>query len=154
MSNIDSLVLNVKKYLNVLNIKVPTTPPVIATTPPVIPTTPEEYIKDKLSLCEKYINLYKDNPVITCIDNINSRIISIGDIHGDIELMLNTLLISKVIQKKLNKETNNIELNNKGKIEYYEWIGDDTIVVQVGDQIDRCRAYFCHLNNMTIEDEA
>ena len=159
MSNIDSLVLNVKKYLNVLNIKVPTTPPVIATTPPVIPTTPEEYIKDKLSLCEKYINLYKHKPVITCIDNINSRIIAIGDIHGDIDLMLNTLLISKVIQKKPNKEINNIELNNKGNIEYYEWIGGDTIVVQVGDQIDRCRPGFmenllCDKIGTTFEDEA
>ena len=154
MSNIDSLVLNVKKYFNILNIKVPSTPPVIPTTPG------EKYINDKLSLCNKYIELYKNNQVITCINNIqNNRIISIGDIHGDIELMLNTLLISKVIQKKPSKEINNIELNNKGEIEYYEWIGGDTIVVQVGDQIDRCRPgpnFFntCDKIGVTIEDEA
>ena len=117
-----------------------------------------KYIQKKLSLCEEYINLYKNKKVITCIDNINSRIIAIGDIHGDIDLMLNTLLISKVIQKT-DKKTNSIELNNKDVIEYYKWIGGDTIVVQVGDQIDRCRPIDTSLNNCkkestTFEDEA
>lgn len=117
-----------------------------------------KYIQKKLFLCQKYIKLYNNNPVITCIDNINSRIIAIGDIHGDIDLMLNTLLISKVINKT-NKCFNTIKLNNKGVKEYYEWIGGTTIVVQVGDQIDRCRPIDASTNNCkkestTFEDEA
>lgn len=50
-----------------------------------------------------------------------NRIIVIGDIHGDFESMIKLLRTGKVI------DTNN------------NWIGEDTIVVQVGDQIDRCR---------------
>jgi hypothetical protein len=49
------------------------------------------------------------------------RIIAIGDIHGDYNLAVKTLIIGKVIDKNLN------------------WIGKNTIVVQVGDQIDSCR---------------
>lgn len=49
------------------------------------------------------------------------RIIVIGDIHGDLNQLIKSLKIAKVINRKL------------------EWVGDDTIVVQVGDQIDSCR---------------
>jgi hypothetical protein len=57
------------------------------------------------------------------------RIIVLGDIHGDMKLLFKLLQIGKVIDiqdKKIN------------------WIGKDTYVVQVGDQIDSCRP----LNNM------
>jgi hypothetical protein len=115
-----------------------------------------KYIQKKLSLCKKYINLYKNNQVITCINNINNRIIAIGDIHGDIDLMINTLIISGVI-KKTDKCFNTIKLNNKEVKEYYEWIGGTTIVVQVGDQIDRCRptdTNDCKQESTTFQDEA
>jgi hypothetical protein len=49
------------------------------------------------------------------------RIIVLGDIHGDYELAVNLLKIGKVIDNNFN------------------WIGGNTYVVQVGDQIDRCR---------------
>jgi hypothetical protein len=49
------------------------------------------------------------------------RIIAIGDIHGDYNLAVQSMLIAKVIDPDLN------------------WIGGNTIVVQVGDQIDSCR---------------
>ena len=49
------------------------------------------------------------------------RIIVIGDIHGDMDYALECLKIARVID------------NNKN------WIGGDTVVVQVGDQVDRCR---------------
>jgi len=55
------------------------------------------------------------------------RIIVIGDIHGDFEVIKKLLQVGKVI-------------NSKG-----DWIGSDTVVVQVGDQIDRCRhSSKCH----------
>ncbi len=66
------------------------------------------------------------------------RIIAIGDIHGDYELCIKLLKIGKVIDNNL------------------DWIGEDTIVVQVGDQIDRCRPYngkTCDLKETTMDDE-
>lgn len=50
-----------------------------------------------------------------------NRIIVIGDIHGDLEATRKLLKIAQIIDDDDN------------------WIGNDTVVVQVGDQIDRCR---------------
>ena len=65
------------------------------------------------------------------------RIIVIGDIHGDWLMTLKTLRIAKLIDKENN------------------WIGDDTIVVQVGDQVDRCRysGVPCNQKGATTPDE-
>ena len=66
------------------------------------------------------------------------RIVALGDIHGDYNLCIKLLKIAKVIDKDLN------------------WIGGDTVVVQVGDQIDRCRPYngkTCNLQETTLDDE-
>lgn len=65
------------------------------------------------------------------------RIIVIGDIHGDWNMTLDTLKLAKVINKK-----------NK-------WIGGDTVVVQLGDQIDRCRGHgsSCKKPETTVSDE-
>lgn len=53
-----------------------------------------------------------------------SRIIAIGDIHGDIKLALKLLKLAKVIR-----------IINKKLV----WIGKDTYVIQTGDQLDSCR---------------
>ncbi len=65
------------------------------------------------------------------------RIIVIGDIHGDWEMTLKTLRIAKLIDKNEN------------------WIGGDTVVVQVGDQVDRCRysGVPCNKKGATTPDE-
>lgn len=49
------------------------------------------------------------------------RIIVLGDIHGDFTMLIKLLRIAKVINKNNN------------------WIGKETVIVQVGDQIDSCR---------------
>lgn len=51
------------------------------------------------------------------------RIIVLGDIHGDLRLAIQSFKLAKLIDDKLN------------------WIANppDTVVVQVGDQIDSCR---------------
>jgi len=68
-----------------------------------------------------------------------SRIIAIGDVHGDLPLTVKNLLIAKVI-KLTKKSKNTLEVKYEDdSVEYYKWIGEDTVVVQVGDQIDRCR---------------
>jgi hypothetical protein len=58
-----------------------------------------------------------------------NRIIVLGDIHGDYNKMIEMLKIGKVIDSNNN------------------WIGGETVVVQVGDQIDSCRSdgsFHCH----------
>ena len=66
------------------------------------------------------------------------RIIAIGDLHGDYKVTIECLKLAKVIDNNLN------------------WIGDDTIVIQIGDQVDRCRPmeFMCDNPRATINDEA
>lgn len=61
--------------------------------------------------------------VPTIIDRVPPRIIAIGDIHGDLTLAKESFILAGLIDQNLN------------------WIAQppNTIVVQVGDQIDSCR---------------
>ena len=65
------------------------------------------------------------------------RIIVIGDVHGDWDRTLKVLKIAKVIDQSNN------------------WIGGNTVVVQLGDQIDRCRFSNipCYIQGATEYDE-
>jgi len=65
------------------------------------------------------------------------RIIVIGDIHGDMNVLLECLEKANVINTKI--------YNNTKKYNDIKWIGNDTVIVQVGDQIDSCR--FDGINN-------
>jgi hypothetical protein len=70
------------------------------------------------------------------------RIIVMGDIHGDYKLAIKMLLLSGTIQIVGNKIT---------------WIGGNTYIVQVGDQVDRCRPIgnmTCDKKTTTYDDEA
>jgi hypothetical protein len=100
--------------------------------------------KDKeSSKFKKYCTGYEELP--TVLPPVK-RIIAIGDIHGDYQLTLRCFKIAKLIDDKLN------------------WIAEpkDTVVVQVGDQIDRCRpykspdgkVYKCNDPRATVNDEA
>lgn len=69
--------------------------------------------------------IFEDNcpgyePLPTVVPPVK-RIIAIGDIHGDLDLALKCLRLGNLID------------------ENHDWIGGQTVVVQVGDQIDRCR---------------
>ena len=57
------------------------------------------------------------------------RLIAIGDLHGDLNVTLQALRLAKVIPQ-------NIFFYNVDQI---SWCGGNTWVVQLGDQIDRCR---------------
>jgi hypothetical protein len=120
-----------------------------------------KYIISKLIECRDHTKNFDKtiNPIIT---SKGCHIIAIGDIHGDIQLMIDTLTIGGVIKKTNAENINAIQINRKDKnelIEYYEWIGKKTIVVQVGDQIDRCRPTNnkfsnCKEQHVTYDDEA
>ena len=57
------------------------------------------------------------------------RLIAVGDLHGDLRITLIALRLAKVIP-------DNIFPYNVNEI---SWCGGDTWVIQLGDQIDRCR---------------
>ncbi len=63
-----------------------------------------------------------------------ANIIAIGDLHGDLAVTIKTLKLAGVIP--MNTPHYFDELKD---VENIEWIGGNTHVVQVGDQIDRCR---------------
>lgn len=72
-----------------------------------------------------------------------NRLVVLGDIHGDYKLFIDMLKIAGVA-----------EANSNGKM---IWTGGTTYVVQVGDQIDRCRPMGimqCTDPRMTFNDEA
>lgn len=71
------------------------------------------------------------------------RLLVFGDIHGDYNLFIKLLNIGNLIS---------VDNNNNIK-----WIGGSTFVVQVGDQIDRCRPIgnmTCSNPETTYQDEA
>jgi len=84
------------------------------------------------------------------------RIIAIGDIHGDYKLMIDSLLLAKVIRKKMVGGRIQKRMINNKKKDVWEWCGGKTIVVQVGDQLDRCRPneYKCSDPRATKNDES
>jgi len=84
-----------------------------------------KFIPNKLSkknadekLFNRYCKSHKYYPVILPKRN---RIIAIGDLHGDFDLTIRSLKLAEVIDDNNN------------------WIGRDTVVVQVGDQLDSRR---------------
>jgi hypothetical protein len=58
-------------------------------------------------------------------------IIAIGDLHGDLEATIKALKLAGVIDLSIPNSTKDINKIN--------WIGGKTVVVQLGDQIDRVR---------------
>ena len=89
---------------------------------------------DLLKYVDKFNNIWKQKcSEYDMLPNILppvNRIIVIGDIHGDIKVLLDCLKIAKVIHQNVKWCKNN---------HLIEWIGGDTVIVQVGDQIDSCR---------------
>jgi hypothetical protein len=85
------------------------------------------YTKDELKFINReFAELCYPYTYTPAILPARSHIVVLGDIHGDLALAVDMLTKSKVANYD----------NYTGKI---TWIGGDTCIVQVGDQIDRCR---------------
>tara|TARA_B100000902_G_scaffold70965_2_gene76536 strand:+ start:406 stop:1911 length:1506 start_codon:yes stop_codon:yes gene_type:complete len=71
------------------------------------------------------------------------RVIVIGDVHGDLDKLIDCLILSKCIQLPVNINIpSSSERTNLNMFNYFnsiKWTGKDTYIVQVGDQIDRIR---------------
>ena len=102
-----------------------------------------KYSKDELNFIN---NEFKEHcstfDYIPAIMTAKKRVVVFGDIHGDYSLMIDMFTSAKLIR-----------FVNGGE---YKWIGKSTYVVQVGDQVDRCRPVNglpCNHPNSTINDE-
>jgi hypothetical protein len=102
------------------------------------------------------------------------HIYAMGDFHGDLKLTINLMYKCNVINKNYGQLVNNgiidenlimnmsdftdIDSQNLAKdiVNNIKWTALDTYIVQVGDQIDRCRPKEnkCIYENETFEDEA
>ena len=98
---------------------------------------------------------FKSDPNISVIKDVPKKIVVIGDLHGDWTATINSLKTANLIKDVSGENGHKYKYKYKYKPEY-EWIGEDTIVVQLGDQIDRCRLDKgpCYLPNATKNDEA
>lgn len=96
------------------------------------------------SLWRKRCKEFGNEPPLSIIKEAPSKIVVIGDLHGDWVATVNSL-----------KTANLIVPCNSNKYKY-KWSGKDSILVQLGDQIDRCRLDRgpCHLEGATLNDEA
>ena len=68
-----------------------------------------------------------------------NRIIAIGDVHGDMKLIIDCLVLSNVIEKTKEPSDKSVIVKIKSKTHHYLWCGKNTVVVQIGDQTDSCR---------------
>lgn len=73
--------------------------------------------------------LYPDISQKDVLPKVN-RIIVLGDLHGDFDETIKCLKLAKLVRYNRKNDT-------------VKWIGGDTVLVQVGDQIDRCRELPC-----------
>ena len=86
------------------------------------------YQKTYAEKCKKYPDMEEKN-VLKKV----KRIIAIGDLHGDYNETIKILKKAGVVKTKQN------DLQGIKVI----WTGGKTVVVQVGDQLDRCRELPC-----------
>jgi hypothetical protein len=116
-------------------------------------------INRKNNYISKLVDLYYDNDKASDFFLQNAhrrihtyptqrRIIVIGDIHGDLDSAIKCLIIAKCI-KPIELPTKKTVDNMDIFFSKLEWTGEDTFIVQLGDQIDRVRPQNWDENDIT-----
>lgn len=109
---------------------------------PSIKQFPTNYISKLIKLYynnDKVANDYLATAhKITHIFPPQQRIIVIGDIHGDFEVAIKCLILAKCIEYIEPPPHKTVSVMD-AFFKTIKWIGKDTYVVQLGDQIDRVR---------------
>ena len=103
---------------------------------------------NKKSLKRHYSNLndiIQNYDIDRCMFPKVSKLVAIGDIHGDLSVAIKALKLAGVIDNSIPDNSRNI--NN------IHWTGGDAYVVQLGDQIDRVRPTKLY-NNLCAENDS
>ena len=87
----------------------------------------EIYKKTYDEKCKHYENIAEKHELPA-----TERIIVMGDLHGDMQETIKSLKLAGLV--KYNSKKNSVK-----------WTGGNTVLVQVGDQIDRCRQQPCSI---------
>ena len=90
-------------------------------------------------------DIFQNYDIDRCVFPKVSKLIAIGDIHGDLSVAIKALKLGGVIDNSISDNTRDI--NN------IHWTGGDTYVVQLGDQIDRVRPSKL-FNNLCSDEDA
>ena len=118
-----------------------------------------KHLKKNNNYISKLIDFYYDNDVAVTnflkykekkqhIFPEQKRVIVIGDIHGDLDVIIKCLILSNCIDKIQVPVIKDV-LSMDAFFKNIKWIGKETYVVQLGDQIDRVRPQSWDDNDVT-----
>jgi hypothetical protein len=79
------------------------------------------------------------------------RVIVIGDIHGDFDVAIKCLILAGCIENIEPPKHKSVNMMDKF-FKSINWIGGDTYIVQLGDQMDRVRPQNWDRNDITRDD--
>jgi len=105
-------------------------------------------------LCNKFYETAYKRQHIFPMPSKSNRVIVIGDIHGDLDVLMRCLILSGCVTSATtlpllkNRTVSNMDKFYKS----LKWVGGDTYLVQLGDQIDRVRPQNWDDNNISISD--
>lgn len=77
-----------------------------------------------------------------------NKIFVLGDLHGDLLATVESLKIAGLVRIDCNP----LKVDNQRLVNHVNWIGDDSFLVQIGDQIDRTRPENWDTNHITVDN--
>jgi len=101
--------------------------------------------KKSLKNTSNLSDIFQNYDIDRCMFPKVSKLVAIGDIHGDLSVAIKALKLGGVIDNSISDDTRDINI--------IKWTGGDTYVVQLGDQIDRVRPSKLY-NNLCSEEDS
>ena len=101
-------------------------------------------------LCNEFYETAHKRQHIFPMPAISKRIIVLGDIHGDLDVLMRCLILSGCVIADALPSLKNRTVSNMDRFyKSLKWVGNDTHLVQLGDQIDRIRPQNWDDNNIS-----